>query len=100
MPNNTKCLDDTVYLSTLVQAFIMYRQEYNRNNGRLETCVPSQICTSYHINVGALKCMAKLECCALATETGSKLTGVSLGKMPRLCLFEPGTLFSGTWTEN
>jgi hypothetical protein len=44
--------------------------------------------------------MAKLECCALATEAGSKLASVSLAKCKRLCLFKPETLISGTWTRN
>jgi hypothetical protein len=64
-----------------------------RNNERL-----GATCTSYHKS--GLKYMAKLECCALATQTGSKLTSVSLAKMRRLCLFEPGTLFSRIWTKN
>jgi hypothetical protein len=45
-----------------------------------EPGVPNQICTSYQQSLGALKYMAKLEGCALATEIGSKLTSVSLAK--------------------
>jgi hypothetical protein len=44
--------------------------------------------------------MTKLECCALAAKTGSKLVSASLSKIHRLCMFEPGTYFLGAWTGN
>ncbi len=45
--------------------------------------VPSQMCTSYHNNTGALKYIGKIECCALAAETGSKLTSCQLSKIQK-----------------
>jgi hypothetical protein len=49
------------------------------------------MCASYQQTLFALKYIEKLECSALAVETGSKLTSDNLAKMYRLCLLELGT---------